>query len=301
MDSFRRLHPGVNIVYYAVIIVSTVVFSNPVFVLLSFLGSLTYSLKLKDGESLKGLMIMPMILALATLITNAFFVHRGMKIIAYIFNKPVTGEALAFGAIAGVMISAVLLWFFTYNKVITQDKTIFLFGHIAPVVSVVFSAVLGFIPRLTDRAESIKNGQKGMGFDSASGNFKFKAKQAARQLSILTTWSLESSMQTADSMKCRGYGIRRRTTYYPFRFKKNDGGVLAFLVLLSIISTVGALSDEMKFKCYPTFMYGQPHILGISGVTAYLLLVFLPLELEFLDMIRWQRMDVEEGEVHVSD
>ena len=44
-----------------------------------------------------------------------------------------------------------------------------------------------------------------------------KVGTAMRNLSVLLTMSMESAVETADSMKARGYGTTRRTTFHLFR------------------------------------------------------------------------------------
>ena len=42
-------------------------------------------------------------------------------------------------------------------------------------------------------------------------------RSALRVFSIVVTWSLESGLITADSMRCRGYGLPGRTSFSLYR------------------------------------------------------------------------------------
>ena len=50
-------------------------------------------------------------------------------------------------------------------------------------------------------------------------------------LSILVTWILEDSIDTADSMNARGYGLNGRTSFSIYRLDKRDKIILLIIVL----------------------------------------------------------------------
>ena len=54
----------------------------------------------------------------------------------------------------------------------------------------------------------------------------------------MVTWSLESAIDTADSMRSRGYGEPGRTAFSIYRFDDRDRGLLLCLtpVGLSLVS-----------------------------------------------------------------
>lgn len=52
-------------------------------------------------------------------------------------------------------------------------------------------------------------------------------------LSALTGWALEGAVVTADSMRSRGYGAAKRTSFRLYRFRTADGAMaLSFALLL---------------------------------------------------------------------
>lgn len=72
------------------------------------------------------------------------------------------------------MLVSIILWFFSYNIVMTSDKFIYLFGRIIPVGSLVFSMVLKFVPSFNQKMKTIRNGQKSIGRDISNGTKKRK-------------------------------------------------------------------------------------------------------------------------------
>ena len=45
------------------------------------------------------------------------------------------------------MLASVVLWFSSYNEVMTSDKFVYLFGRVIPALSLVLSMSLRFIPK----------------------------------------------------------------------------------------------------------------------------------------------------------
>lgn len=61
-------------------------------------------------------------------------------------------------------------------------------------------------------------------------------------MSIVVTWALENALDTADSMKSRGYGLPKRTAFSLFRFTLRDGICLGVLATLGGIVLAGSLT-----------------------------------------------------------
>ncbi len=116
------------------------------------------------------------------------------------------------------MLVSVLNWFSCYQVVMTSDKFIYLFGKAIPAMSLILSMVLRFVPKFKNQIVKISNAQKCIGRDVTNGNMLMKAKHGMKILSIMTTWALENSVETADSMKSRGYGLRGRNNFSIYRF-----------------------------------------------------------------------------------
>ncbi len=65
----------------------------------------------------------------------------------YLKTGPVTLEAIVYGLVLASMLFISILWFSCYNKVMTTDKFVYLFGRVIPALSLVLSMVFRFVPR----------------------------------------------------------------------------------------------------------------------------------------------------------
>ena len=90
-----------------------------------------------------------------------------------------------------------------------------------------------------------------MGRDVRGGGVFKRTRHGIRILSILTTWALENAIDTADSMKSRGYGLPGRTAFSIYRFDKRDARALLFLLFCGGAVIIGAALGGLKFIYYP--------------------------------------------------
>lgn len=81
-----------------------------------------------------------------------------------------------------------------------------------------------------------------MGRDVSEGRLLDRIKYGLQMLSILVTWSLENAIETSDSMRSRGYGLRGRTAFSVYRFTKRDCCLGTLMAGLFTVFTAGCAS-----------------------------------------------------------
>lgn len=289
-DTFSSCHPTINFLYFLVVIASSMFFMHPVFLGISLVCGMAYSIYLNGAKAVKFniLYMLPTLLFFAVM--NPVFNHAGATIIVYVNDNPVTVESIVYGFASAAMFVSVIIWFSCYNAVMTSDKFIYLFGRVIPALSLVLSMVLRLVPKLKAQIHVISNAQKCVGRDVTNGNVFQKARNGMKILSILTTWALENAIETADSMKSRGYGLKGRTSFSNYRFDTRDGMALAWIAALSLILIFGAVTGENNMVYFPAIV-AKP-ISGLSFLVyfAYGGLCLLPLILNILEDIKWARL-----------
>lgn len=133
-------------------------------------------------------------------------------------GNPVTLESIVYGLASGLMLAGVISWFSVFHEVMTSDKFMYLFGKVIPAFSLLLSMTLRFVPRFTEQIRRVAEAQQCIGRNVNNGNVFQRAAHGLKILSITTTWALENSVETADSMKSRAYGLRGRTNFSIYRF-----------------------------------------------------------------------------------
>ncbi|CAK7020497.1 MAG: Energy-coupling factor transporter transmembrane protein EcfT [Eubacterium sp.] len=236
-DSFSGYHPVINFGYFVAVLLFSMFILHPVFLLVSLFAAFVYSGILKGWlKALKSaLLCLPVIIIV--MLINPLFNHYGVTILFYLNNgNPITMESIVYGIFMGITLITVFIWFSCYSKVMTSDKFIFLFGRIIPALSLILSMVLRFVPKFIAEIKVVSNGQKCIGRDLSNGSIFERARHGVTILSIMITWALENAIETADSMKARGYGLKGRTAFSIYRFDRRD--TVASVVMLAVLACV---------------------------------------------------------------
>lgn len=291
-DAFAALHPVVNLLYFAAVLGFTMFFMHPVFLGFSLVWACTYAVYRSGKKALRMGLLFMLPLLLFTALLNPLFHHHGATILAYLPNgNPVTLESTLYGIAAAVMLISVISWFSCFSGVMTSDKFVYLFGRVIPALSLILAMALRLVPRFRAQIRVISNAQKCIGQDVSSGNLLQRARHGIRILSILVTWALENAIETADSMKGRGYGLKGRTAFSVFRFDRRDGGVTLYILICAALVLSGVFSGAYQFCYFPTIR-GQWTGLGTIAIfIAYFALGALPMLLNVREDILWARIE----------
>ena len=290
-DAFSGFHPAVNFIYFALVLVCTMFFMHPVSLLISLAGALVYAVYLGGRKAVRfSLRIMlPMMLLAAIL--NPVFDHEGATVLTYLpSGNPLTLESILYGLAAAVMLASVITWFSCYNAVMTSDKFIYLFGRIIPALSLVLSMILRFVPKFKSQFHAVSEAQRCVGRDVSSGSVLQRTKTAITILSIMVTWSLENAIETADSMKSRGYGLPGRTAFSIYRFESRDKALLLWLCFCGFYMLSGQLTGGMAWQYYPTMKFALAGTFPLSFQFVYLALCLTPMILNGLEDRKWKHL-----------
>lgn len=261
---------------------------HPFFLVLSCIGGLAYYLYLKGKKAVKTCFLLVLPIFLISTVFNPLFNHEGVTLICYFgTGNPLTLESVIYGMLSGLMLAAVLNWFSCYQSVMTSDKFIYLFGKAIPAMSLILSMILRFVPRFKNQIEKISSAQKCIGRDISNGNLIQRAKHGMRILSIMTTWALENSVETADSMKSRGYGLRGRTNFSIYRFDSRDKLLSLLLAGGGGLIFWGILSKKVMFQCYPMIKINPISMEAVAIYVVYGILCLLPITINIAEDIKW--------------
>ena len=294
MDTFSAYHPLINFTYFTILIGISMFYMHPVFLVLSLAGSLCYAIYRRWRKTLKLFFLGMLPLCLLTTVLNPLFSHAGATMLFYMKNgNPVTLESILYGLASGLMLAGVLSWFSIFHEVMTSDKLMYLFGKVLPAFSLLLSMTLRFVPRFTAQMKKVAESQQCIGRNVKNGKIHERALHGLKILSITTTWALENSVETADSMKSRAYGLRGRTNFSIYRFDRRDAMLLAFL-----LGTVGVLLTCMHFRklkilYFPVFVINETTVGAVLLYILYGILCMLPLILNILEDIKWRSLRSE--------
>lgn len=288
-DAFSNYHPLINFLYFGFVFAYTMVFMHPICLIISLVVAFIYSIYLRGIKAVKFnfIFLLPMMLIAALI--NPAFNHEGATILTY-FNSgnPLTLESVAYGIAASTMLAAIVCWFSCYNEVMTSDKFVYLFGRIIPALSLILSMSLRFVPKFKSQIKVVSDGQRALGRDVSNGSILRRIRHGITILSIMVTWALENAIETADSMKSRGYGLPGRTAFSIFRFDSRDKKALVTISFLGLYIFMGGLLGGFQWRYFPTMRGRALGIYSISLWVSYFLLCLIPVIVNIKEERQWR-------------
>lgn len=286
-DAFSKRHPLVNFVFFVGAIGFGAVIQHPAYVLAGLLCGGIYYLLLNGRKGWRLLLGMAPLFLLLTAI-NPLLNTYGVTVLFLVFGRPYTLEALIYGAdIAGVLV-VMMIWFGCYNAVLTSDKFTCLFGSLIPALSLLLVMVMRLIPNLMRKAKQLMGARKSIGKGgSENADSKEKVMDGMTILSALTDWALEGSVVTGDSMRSRGYGTGKRTSFMIYRMTEQDLALLAVQILL-ITAVIAAAATGGTAAAFTPELFIAPVIGGhLAGFAAYCAYLLIPAVLHIKEAVQW--------------
>ena len=286
-NAFESYHPVVTFAFFAFAFVFGMCVRHPAFHAVSIAAAALCCLSVRGRESWRLIAAMLPLFALLSLVNPLFNTAGETVLFTWLGGRPYTAEALAFGASTGAMLVSMLLWFFSYDAVMTSEKFTYLFGGVIPGLSLVLTMALRLVPGYQRKASEIALARAGVGLSSCGGAAE-RAKGAVPIMSALVTWALEGGVITADSMRSRGWGVARRTSFSCYRFGLRDAFALAILAALAVLSLFCLIAGAASFEYLPQIVAAPATPLLLSGLVAYACMLLFPAVVNVKGALQWR-------------
>ena len=290
-DSFADYHPFINFLYFALVIGFSLVLTHPLAQGIALVCAIAYSVSATGKKSVLFLLRYCLPMVLLTAFINPAFNHEGTTTLLYFSNgNPLTLESILYGFAAGAMLVTLLLWFTSFNRVMTSDKFIYLFGKVIPALSLVLSMSLRFVPKFKTQMATVAEAQRSIGRDVSSGSLWSRTKTAIVIFSIMITWALENAIETADSMKSRGYGLKGRSAFSIYRFDERDKYTCIWFSFCGAFLMVGTMLMAFGFRYFPNIRYAPLDMTTIPFYGVYFALCITPVILNWKEERKWKTL-----------
>ena len=264
------LHPLVPAAYLMGTLATTMLFMHPVIVALSLLGALSCSFVARGARATcKGLIWQLPLVALVSLV-NPFFSASGSTLLFKLGLSAVYLESLAFGACAGALLVASIVWLECLATLVNEDGLYALGASAFPVATLAISMCARLVPELMARAQEIDRAERACTAAERSSNAVVRAVGTSTSL---MAWAMEDSLVRADSMRARGWGATaKRSSFRPRRFARRDLCALAISVALLICAGFLAWVAWSQWSFYPT----MPRLVAWWGYLPLAVFFFAP-------------------------
>lgn len=272
-DEFSQLHPLSQILYLACLTAMIIFVPDPGLDISGAVMGFIYYVLLRGRRAVRNVFIYIPVGIIAAAV-NPLFSHQGATILGYFPDgNPVTLESILYGLGMGLLLVTMLIWLSILNEIYTSDRWIYIFSSIAPSLGLLFSMILRFVPKFSRRQKEVSQ------VNSSAG--------AVRRFSMMLTWSLESSVDTADSMAARGYGSGPRRTLRLFRWKLPDTVLAVFTILLTAITLYLRISGRVVWTFYPFARRSGDRAFQLPYLAAFACLSAIPCICRIKEKITW--------------
>lgn len=285
--NLKTAHPFTALVFFALAGILSMLTKDPIFSLTALIFVMLYSLLLFGIREWLSDIAFYLPLFLMISVINPMFSHNGMTPLFFLNGNPVTLEAVIYGVFIGVFVIAILYLCKCFTEIMTGDKILFLLGNIAPKIALMISMILRFVPLFKERYKKASDAQKALGVYSSESRTD-RLKCAAEVFSAVISQSLERSVEVSASMRSRGYGAGKRSSYSLFRFTRADALLTSACILIFALIFISYLFGVLSFDFYPRISdlsFDLPHILTYG---AYAVFMLIPVALEIKENLKWK-------------
>ncbi|MBQ7445632.1 MAG: energy-coupling factor transporter transmembrane protein EcfT [Clostridia bacterium] len=289
MHRFRLFHPVTKIIFFAVLFGIAMFSENPVIRLLSLAGAIV-ALGVSGMPAKKLLKIIAggIFTVLIMGPVNCIISHEGKTVLFKIFTMKITAEAFWFGLSAGTMIVGTAIWcIFLTDETDTEDL-VFSLGRILPGISSVITVTLRYIPEIIKKFRETYTAQKMLGVFKDK-KFFARAAISSKIFMSVTERSIENAMDTAATMRARGYGLRKRVPSGVRKWRNRDTLTVILCAICAGAFAAGEITGSFGFTFYPYTGFGAIGIPGVAMTVACAIFFMIPAGAEIKGRIRWQR------------
>ncbi|MCR5122099.1 MAG: energy-coupling factor transporter transmembrane protein EcfT [Ruminococcus sp.] len=289
MKAFSRLNPFVLMIFFAAAIGTGVFCYVPAIRAVSLAGAvlslLVSGICRKPVRELLGYAG----IILVSGVINPVIVTLGNTPLFWLVGRPYTLEALLYGANNGMAIVSALLWFRLFSAVMTAEKLSFLMsGTVLSGFGTAFTLTLRYVPELIRRFKECCAAHRANKFAPAAGAVCGKGflSRAAFYLNVfmsVASSALESSAQTADSMKARGCLLSPKSRLTTYSLRAADVLCAALSVTAVCSAVFASRAGRLCAAFYPSVKSEYPPVTAVM----YGALCLLPVLFSIMESIKW--------------
>ena len=232
----HRLSPLVKLAWGGGLVVLSLIFSHPIYILILFLSIIPLVKLAGVGREWASTLKLALWLGLSIIVINALFSYHGDHVLlAAPFRLPAVGqpvitlEAIVFGAVMALKLVVIISVFTLINLTVHPDDIMaVLLKMRLPYKSVLVTSLsTRFVPCLVEDIGRISDGYRARGVQLDTGSWFKKIKNRAKITTALLANSLDRSVQIAEAMEARAFGSgQKRVFYKEINISKIDAAAL---------------------------------------------------------------------------
>jgi len=260
--AIHKLNAFCKLAWVVSILVLSLIFNNPIYLLLLFLSTLPVIIAAKVWREWASIMKFAFYLCLAIVIINALVSYHGSHLLWQApFRIPLIGvpvitlEAIFFGVGMSLRLLAIISAFAILTFTIHPDDIMLAMIKMKlPYKSVLVTSLsTRFIPTLIDDVERISDVQRSRGLELDRGKLTQRIKSRMAIIIPLLSNSLDRTIQVAEAMESRAFGSgEKRTFYKEIKLSKLDVPTLILGFLPIVLGIFMRWWGQGDYQYYPT-------------------------------------------------
>ena len=257
----QSLHPAAGLVYLLVLLLLSLLYENPLYLLALFFLLVLLINEVDGLEAWEGMLKAGIFLMLVVMVVNPLVIRAGETVIWHGPTLPFLGkltvsmEALAYGAAASLRLLVIISIFSLYNLMISPDRVFDLFAKAMGKSILMIALSTRLFPVMVRDLQRIKEVQQLRGVDFETGSLWTRVKKYSLIYNVLLLSSLEGALGVAESMQARAYGSGRRSVYRRDLVRPRDVLCLAGSLLALVAAAWGLRYGYGKYTFYPEADY----------------------------------------------
>jgi len=257
----HRLSPLVKLAWGGGLVVLSLIFNHPVYILILFLSIIPMVKLAGVGREWASTLKLALWLGLSIIVINALFSYHGDHVLlAAPFRLPVVGspvitlEAIAFGAVMALKLAVIISVFSLINLTVHPDDIMaVLLKMRLPYKSVLVTSLsTRFAPCLVEDIERISDGYRTRGVQLDSGGWFNRIKNQGKISFALLSNSLDRAVQVAEAMEARAFGSgQKRVFYKDINISRTDAATLGVGLLPLAAGIAARVLGYGDYQYYP--------------------------------------------------
>jgi len=219
----HALSPLVKLAWGGGLVVLSLIFNHPVYILILFLSIIPMVKLAGVGREWASALKFSLWLGLSIIVINALFSYHGDHVLAtapfrlpVIGNPVITLEAIAFGAVMALKLAVIISVFTLINLTVHPDEIMaVLLKMRLPYKSVLVTSLsTRFVPCLVEDMGRISDGYRTRGVQLDAGSWFRKLRNRGKITIALLSNSLDRAVQVAEAMEARAFGSGKKRVFY---------------------------------------------------------------------------------------
>lgn len=219
----HRLNPFTKLAWVGSIALLAIIFEHPLYFLILFFVTLPVVILARAWREWLSLTRFVFYLAIIIVLINTLVMYHGTHVLLeFTFEIPTLGqpkitlEAICFGLGMSLRLLAIISAFTVLNFTVHPDDMMLAMLRLKlpykPVLAT--SLAIRFVPTLIDDLERITDVQRARGLEMDKGKFWHKMRNRGAVLIPLLSNSLDRTVQVAEAMESRAFGVHKRRTSF---------------------------------------------------------------------------------------